>query len=288
MKLVMFDVDGSASYGVVRGEGVVDAGARFGNRWANLTALLADPAGVGTLDELAHGIAPDYELTDVEIDLPVCDDAAIFCIGKNYLGHALVDSEGLPPHPSVFIRLRRSFVSAGKPILRPRLSHSFDYEGELAVVIGKGGRHIPMSDALRHIAGYTCLNEGSVRDFQLDHSITSGKNFSSSGSIGPWIVTADEIADPVRLHVSTRVNGQARQASGLDRLIFSIPSIVAYISGFSELRPGDVIATGTPPGAGFTLDPKRWLEPGDVVEVDIPGVGLLRNPVAQEGGAGEA
>jgi 2-keto-4-pentenoate hydratase/2-oxohepta-3-ene-1,7-dioic acid hydratase in catechol pathway len=286
MKLLAFRAGGVSSYGIVEGEGVIDVGRRLGDRWSDLTALLADPAGVHTLAGLAKDISPDHRLAELEIDLPVSDTAAIFCVGKNYHGHALLDPKELPTNPSIFLRMKRSFVPAGKPVLRPRLSTNFDYEGELALIVGKGGRHIDEGDALSHIAGYTCLNEGSVRDFQLNHSVTSGKNFGSSGSIGPWIVTADEIGDPARLHVTTRVNGEERQASGLDRLIFSIPRVIAYISGFTELRPGDVIATGTPPGAGFTLTPKRWLEPGDSVEIDIPGVGVLRNPVAAESGHG--
>lgn len=287
MKLLAFRARGALSYGIVEGDGVIDAGQRFGGRWPDIASLFTDPLGVHTLTTLIEGIAADHSLADIEIELPVSDAAAIFCVGKNYHGHALLDPKELPANPSVFLRMKRSFVPAGKAVLRPSLSTSFDYEGELALLIGKGGRHIGEDDALSHIAGYTCLNEGSVRDFQLAHSVTSGKNFGSSGSIGPWIVTADEIGDPSRLHVTTRVNGEERQSSGLDRLIFSIPRVIAYISGFTELRPGDVIATGTPPGAGFTLTPKRWLEPGDSVEIDIPGIGVLVNPVAAESEPGK-
>ncbi len=283
MKLLAFRADGVLSYGIVEDDQVIDAGRHFGDRWPDLTALLADPGGCRALKELARGCPSDHPLSDVEIELPVSDAAAIFCVGKNYHGHALLDPKEIPANPSIFLRLKRSFVPAGRPVLRPHLSGSFDYEGELALVIGAGGRHIAEADALSHVAGYTCLNEGSVRDFQLGHSVSSGKNFASSGSIGPWIVTADEIGDPSNLHLTTRVNGERRQSSGLDRMIFGIPKVISYISGFTEIRSGDIIATGTPPGAGFTLDPKRWLEPGDTVEVDIPGVGLLRSPVGAEG-----
>ena len=166
--------------------------------------------------------------------------------------------------------------------MRPKASTSFDYEGELALVIGLPGRHIATAEAMRHVAGYACFNDGSIRDFQFDHSVAAGKNFPATGGFGPWLVTADEIPDPTTLELTTRLNDVVVQHAGLGSLIFDLPAIVAYVSSFTPLAVGDVIATGTPEGVGFARKPPLWLRPGDTVEVDIPGVGTLRQKIIQE------
>lgn len=186
----------------------------------------------------------------------------------------------VPSNPSVFVRYPNSFVGQGQPVLRPPESEQFDYEAEMAVVIGRGGRRIPEAQAMQHVAGYSCMAENSVRDWQR-HSAqaTPGKNFYHSGAIGPWLVTADEIGDVGRLEIIGRLNKEVVQRDTLDQLIFSIPRLIAYLSTFTELVPGDVIATGTPAGVGVSRKPQRWLRPGDIFEVEITGLGTLRNPV---------
>jgi 2-keto-4-pentenoate hydratase/2-oxohepta-3-ene-1,7-dioic acid hydratase in catechol pathway len=208
-----------------------------------------------------------------------------FCIGVNYpeRNEEYKDGSERPRYPSIFIRTHSSFVSHGEPLVRPRESTQFDYEGEILVVIGKGGRRIAPDRALSHVSGYSCANDGSVRDW-LRHSkfnVTQGKNFDRSGSVGPYLVPAGDVGDrPLRL--ITRVNGEVRQDDTSDRMIFSIPYLISYLSTFCTLEPGDTLLTGTPSGAGARFDPPRYLQPGDVVEVEIPGVGVLRNEVVAD------
>ncbi len=281
MKLASFRRAGRRSYGVVAGQGIVDLGRRIGGRFATLAELLAADA----LDEAAHaarGAAPDVGLAEVELEIPIPSPPKVICVGRNYKGHVAEANAKLPRQPSVFIRALESFAPPGGTLLRPRLSNDFDFEGELALVIGKGGRHIAREAALRHIAGYTCLNDGSIRDFQFGHSLIVGKNFFRTGSIGPWMTTSDEIGDPTRLELRTRLNGREVQHARTDDLIFDIPFLVNYLSGVLPLAPGDIIATGTPEGVGFARKPPLWMKPGDVIEVEISGIGLLRNDVAAE------
>ena len=233
------------------------------------------------LQELA-GMQPDYKLAEITLAVPVPDAGKIICIGRNYKAHVAEANAKLPEKPSVFIRSLDSFVASGQALVRPRASTSYDYEGELTLVIGKPGRHITREAALSHIAGYTCMNEGCMRDFQFEHSLTVGKNFYHSGSLGPWMVTADEIPDPSQLMLSTRLNGQEVQHAKTDGLIFDIPEIIRYLSVVLPLNPGDIIATGTPEGVGFTRKPPLWLKPGDSVEVEISGIGVLSNAVIDE------
>jgi 2-keto-4-pentenoate hydratase/2-oxohepta-3-ene-1,7-dioic acid hydratase in catechol pathway len=187
-------------------------------------------------------------------------------------------------HPTVFVRFASSLAAPGAPLELPGASDQLDYEGELAVVIGRPGRHIAPADALGHVAGYSCFNDGSVRDWQRHTTqFTPGKNFDRTGSFGPWLVTADEIGDPRSLTLTTRLDGEVVQHSSVDLLIFDVPTLLAYLSTFTELRPGDVIATGTPGGVGMARSPQRWMRPGEVVEVDIERVGVLRNTIGTEG-----
>jgi len=281
MKLLSFTRAGRDGWGAVAGDGVVDLGARFGGRYPELR----DAIQAGAMAELAAaaaGATADFGLSGIEFRLPVPNPERVFCIGRNYKGHVAEAGQKLPEQPSLFLRLLDSLVPHGGALIRPRVSNDFDYEGELAVVIGKGGRHIARADALGHVFGYTILNDGSVRDFQFKHSLIVGKNFARTGACGPWLVTRDEIPDPTRLHLATRLNGVEVQHSGTDDLIFDIPTIISYISTFTPLYAGDVIATGTPEGVGFARTPPLWMKPGDVIEVEISSIGILRNTVVAE------
>lgn len=278
MKLVSFKQGDRSSFGVLTGARIAD----LGNRWPSLKAAIAAGVTSVQLRQLASD-APTLALEDVELELPIPDAERIICAGLNFRAHALEGGhQEAPKHPSVFLRSASTFVPHGHPLLKPDWSDSFDYECEFAVVIGRGGRHIASDDAMAHVFGYTLLMDGSMRDVQFEHSLVAGKNFFASGSIGPWIVTADEIADPRPLQLIGRVNGEQRQSAPISDLIFDIPTLIAYWSRVDALSPGDLISVGTPAGVGFAMDPKRFLKPGDVVETEVPGIGVLSNPVAAD------
>jgi 2-keto-4-pentenoate hydratase/2-oxohepta-3-ene-1,7-dioic acid hydratase in catechol pathway len=281
MKLVSFSAAGSSSYGAVVGDGIVDLGRRLGPRYPTLRAAIAGNA----LADLAADIAsssPGVALSQVELLPPIPDPDKIICAGRNYRAHA-AEAGGAPPeNPQVFLRLVNTLVGHGSAMVRPLISGDFDYEGELALIIAKPGRHIAKPDALAHVFGYACFNDGSIRDIQFKHSIAAGKNFHRTGGFGPWIVTADEIPDPTRLTLLTRLNGREVQHTGIDDLIFDIPTLISYCSDWTPLSPGDVIATGTPEGVGFARKPPLWMQPGDTVEVEISHIGTLRNPIVAE------
>jgi 2-keto-4-pentenoate hydratase/2-oxohepta-3-ene-1,7-dioic acid hydratase in catechol pathway len=213
---------------------------------------------------------------------PIPEPQKIICLGNNYRAHVLEGGGKIPDYPSIFIRLANTLVGHEGPLVVPRLSPQLDYEVELAVVIGKTARHIAREDALGCVAGYTCLHDASVRDIQFRHSLDAGKNFPGTAPCGPWIVTADEIPDPGGLALSTRINGNVLQNSSTSDLIFDVPAIVSYLSGITALEPGDIIATGTPEGVGFARRPPIWLKPGDVVEIEVEHIGVLRNHVVAE------
>jgi 2-keto-4-pentenoate hydratase/2-oxohepta-3-ene-1,7-dioic acid hydratase in catechol pathway len=278
MKLASYVVDGKACFGVVTGEGMVTLNQRLG--YATLRDALT-AGGVAEIRKAVDAVKPDHRPSDVEW-LPVIPNPdKILCAGINYRSHAAETGRELPKQPSMFIRLANTLTGHEGEMIRPSVSQSFDFEGELAVVIGRHGRHIPVERALDHVAGYTCFVDGSVRDYQK-FSVTSGKNFPATGPLGPWIVTTDEIADPARLTLTTRLNGQEVQKSGTDLLIYSVPQIIAFCSDFTPLLPGDVIATGTPEGVGHRRNPPLWMKSGDVLEVEISGIGTLRNRVVDE------
>lgn len=280
MKLVSFRKDGRSAYGIVEGEGIVDAHARFGGDHPTLRSLL-DPNGLKVLAELA-GASQDVALASVELLPVVPDPEKIFCIGVNYMSHLIETGRPKPDHPMVFLRVAPSQLGHLQPMVRPDESEQLDFEGELAVVIGKGGRRIAKADALDHVAGYACYNDGSIRDWQKHTTqFAPGKNFDRTGAFGPWLVTSDEIGDPSTLNIWTRLNGEVMQQAPLSDLVFDIPTLIAYLSSFATLSPGDVIVTGTTGGVGAFRTPQLWMKPDDVVEIEVDRIGVLRNPIVQ-------
>jgi len=285
VKLLSFTCRGRSSYGALIDEGVLELGQRLGGEYPSLRDLL-ERQGLAAASEVAASNSPDYSLSEIAFLPPIAAPEKIICVGINYRdrNEEYRDGSERPRYPSIFMRAPDSLVGHRAALLRPPESAQLDYEGEIAVVIGKRGRRIPPSAALRHVAGLTCMNEGTVRDW-LRHAkfnVTPGKNFDASGSIGPWITTSDEFDGFGGIRVTTRVNGEVRQNDTTDNMLFSIADLIGYISTFTTLKPGDVIATGTPTGAGARFDPPRFLVAGDVVEVEVAGVGALVNTVADE------
>lgn len=281
MKLASFRFEGRSSWGAVEGDTVADLGVVLGDRLPDLRAALAAEAWA----EIRAAVTSAPRRPVGAIDwLPVIPNPdKVICIGLNYESHRRETGRAAVEHPTVFLRPANSQIGHGAPLVRPTVSTALDYEGELAVIIGKPGRHISQARALAHVAGYACYNEGTLRDWQRHtHQFTPGKSFPGTGAFGPWLVTVDEIPDPSTLRLETRLNGTIVQEAGLDQLIFSIPRLIEYCSAFTQLEPGDVIATGTPGGVGFKREPPVFLAPGDRIEVDIPGVGLLANGVVDE------
>ena len=280
MKLASYLSYGVETFGVVIGDGVVTLGGRLKGGYRTLREAIA----AGALDEIrkvAKGARADRKLDDIRFLPVILNPAKILCAGINYRSHAAETGRELPQQPSMFIRFADTLVSHEGEMIRPKVSTNFDFEGELAVVIGRGGRHISPDRAIDHIAGYTCFIDGSVRDYQK-FSVTAGKNFPGTGPLGPWLVTTDEIPDPTKLVLTTRLNGQEMQRSGTDLLIYSVPQIIAFCSDFTQLHPGDIIATGTPEGVGHRRNPPLWMKSGDVLEVEISNIGTLRVRIVDE------
>ncbi|TGN76003.1 FAA hydrolase family protein [Bradyrhizobium yuanmingense] len=281
MKLLSFSVDGRPSFGAVKDNGVVDLGARI----AGCTTLreLLEAGRLAEAARLAASAAPDHPLDKISFAPVIPDPGKIICVGLNYRDHVAETGRPVTEKPALFARFACSQVGHLQPIVKPGVSDDFDYEGELALVIGKAGRHIPAGRALDHVAGYSCYNEGSIRDWQRHTSqFLAGKTFAESGSFGPWLVTTDEIPDPSKLTLQTRLNGNVVQNTTTDLLITAIPELIAYISIICPLVPGDVIVTGTPGGVGAKRTPPLWMRPGDTVEVEISSIGTLRNTVIAE------
>lgn len=279
MKLVSFNHAGKATYGVIQAEGYRQPGAEFLDRFPTLEAVLRGDA-LGALEAAvqAGGTLIDPATTQAR---PVLSNPGKFiCVGLNYKTHVAETKRGDSEYPSLFLRFNDTLAADGDLVPRPAFSERFDWEGELAFVIGKGGRHIPKEKAFEHIAGYTCLNDISVRDWQRHtHQFTPGKNFPGTAPVGPYLLTRDEVPDVTALTLETRVNGQVMQHASLGDLIFDIPVLVEYISRFTPLSPGDLIATGTPGGVGDRRDPPLYMKDGDTVEVEITGLGILRNRI---------
>lgn len=276
---------GATRYGLVEDNGFVDLSSRHGQVWPSLKAAIAD----GALQKLADagaGRAVDFALDEITYAIPVPDAEKIICVGVNYpdRNEEYKDGQAAPPNPSLFPRFARSFVGHGVPLNRPPESPQLDYEGEVVIVIGRGGRRIAEADALDHIAALTLCNEGTIRDWvrHAKFNVTQGKNFDGTGSIGPWLVPYSDESQLADIALQTRVNGEVRQSDRTGRMIFPFRKLIAYISTFTTLVPGDVIVTGTPTGAGARFDPPIWLKPGDVVEVEAEGIGILRNSIADE------
>jgi 2-keto-4-pentenoate hydratase/2-oxohepta-3-ene-1,7-dioic acid hydratase in catechol pathway len=278
MKLLSFAHQGKDYFGAVSGDGIVTLNDKIGQ--PNLRAALAAGA-MDAMRKAAKESKPDLELADIKF-LPVIPNPnKILCAGVNYRAHAAEVGRELPKQPSMFVRFTDTLIGHDGEMIRPSVSDHFDFEGELALVIGKAGRHITAERALDHVAGYTCFVDGSVRDYQK-FSVTSGKNFPGTGPLGPWLVTPDEIPDPSKLTLTTRLNGTQVQHSPTDLLIYAIPQIIAFCSDFTALAPGDVIATGTPEGVGHGRTPPLWMKAGDTLEVEITGIGTLRARIVDE------
>jgi 2-keto-4-pentenoate hydratase/2-oxohepta-3-ene-1,7-dioic acid hydratase in catechol pathway len=285
MKIASFEKEGKASYGAVIDGEIIDVGARLGDRFPALIDVLHADA-MDQVRTIVDGQSADFELADVSLKIPVPAPEKIICVGVNYgnRNEEYNDGSDAPKFPSLFLRTPGSFVGHNQNILRPPESDQLDYEGEIVLVIGKGGRRIKEEDYADHIAGLSIMNEGTIRDWvrHAKFNVTQGKNFAASGSIGPWMVTADEAGDLGKLSVQTRVNGEVRQDDVVDNMIFKFPYLLNYLSTFFELKAGDMIATGTPVGAGARFDPPIWLKPGDVLEIEVPAVGTLCNTFADE------
>jgi 2-keto-4-pentenoate hydratase/2-oxohepta-3-ene-1,7-dioic acid hydratase in catechol pathway len=284
MRLASYIAHGRASFGAVVGDGVVDFRVRFGSRFATLVDLIRANALEEARATLA-GVRPDFPLSAIELTPPLLAPEKILCIGINYANrNADFNDPDAPKYPSMFYRHPGSFVGSGQALVRPKVSVEFDYEGEIAMVIGREGRHIPKERARDHILGYTLCNEGTVRDW-LRHgkfNVTQGKNFDKSGSLGPCIVTADEIDPGKPMHITVKVNGEVTQDDNTASMIFSFADLIAYVTTFMTIKPADVIVAGTPVKLGPRPDPPRWLKAGDVLEISSHELGTLRNPVVDE------
>ncbi|MEE8544871.1 MAG: fumarylacetoacetate hydrolase family protein [Alphaproteobacteria bacterium] len=279
MKVISFEHQGRASYGVVGDGGVIDAGAALKERYATLRALLEGDA-LGELAAVAEGASALAALDEVSFLPVIPDPGKIILVGLNYESHRLETGRPESPYPSLFSRTAETLVGHGQPMVKPRVSDQLDFEGEFAIIIGRGGRDISEADALERIAGYSCLNDGSVRDWQRHTSQwLPGKNFVGTGGFGPWMVTSDELTDPTACTLVTRLNGEEVQRGATDDFIYTIPFLMNYISTFTTLQPGDVISTGTPGGVGFAREPQLFMKAGDVIEVEISGIGTLTNPI---------
>src|ERR1700752_3413839 len=283
MRLASFKADGRTSYGAGIDSGIIDLGRKLPQYPTLLDVFRAQ--ALAQARAAATG-RPDYQVKDWEMLPPIRAPDKNICVGINYPDRSAEykDNREAPKYPNLFCRFPTSLVGHEQPIVRPKVSDRFDYEGELVLVIGKEGRHIPKEKALSHIGGLTLGNEGSVRDW-LRHgtlNVTQGKNFDASGSLGPWMVTSDEVDPAKPISLTTRVNGELRQEDSTDRLTWGFAWLINYISTFATLRPGDLIWTGTPTGAGGHHNPPKWLKPSDVVEVEVPEIGVLSNTVVDE------
>lgn len=287
MKLLSFRVDGKKSFGVVKGDGVIDLAGLLGPEIQDLKGVFANNAQL-QIKEILESKGIDYMLDDLSFEIPIDNPHTLLCVGVNYANRneEYKDGSEPPKYPSMFLRTSGSFTGHKQPLIRPPETPQLDYEGEICVVIGKGGRRIPKQQALSHVGGVTLMNEGTLRDWvrHAKFNVTQGKNFSQSGAIGPWIVTDDEfpVSSLLEQRVQTRVNDELRQDDKTSNMRFPIDYLISYISTFIHLQPGDIIATGTPTGAGARFEPPKYLVPGDEVVVESPGIGRLVNTIEDE------
>ncbi len=283
-RFAAYSAQGSALYGAVTDAGMIALSPDFPH-WPTLREVIkAD--GLHDLAMAAQGRAVTHPTGAFSWQIPIPAPEKIICVGVNYPARnaEYKDGQDAPPNMSLFIRFPRSFTGHDQPLIRPHASQQLDYEGEVAIIIGKGGRHIPQDQALGHIAALTICNEGTLRDWvrHAKFNVTQGKNFDQSGAMGPWIVPYTHPAQITDIHLQTRVNGETRQDDRTGRMLFPVARQIAYISTFTTLVAGDIIVTGTPTGAGARLDPPQYLKPGDVIEVEAEGIGILRNTVKDE------
>lgn len=285
MMLVSFTAEGRQHWGVTVSGGVLALSEQF-PQWRTLRNVI-EAGAIPQVLAAAASRAASHPEGSFTYDPPIPDPEKIICVGVNFPDRnaEYKDGQDAPPNMSLFIRFPRSFTGHGAPLIRPPESPQLDYEGEIAVVIGKGGRRIPEAEALSHIAALTLCNEGTIRDWvrHAKFNVTQGKNWDRSGSLGPGLVPFTDPAQITDVRLTTRVNGEIRQQDRTSRMLFPIARQIAYISTFTTLVPGDIIVTGTPTGAGARFDPPIWLRPGDVIEVEAEGIGTLRNGVADEG-----
>lgn len=282
MKLASFTVEGRHTYGIVEGDQVADLESMKNTLGADLKQALA-LGRLGSLSNEQMSSLPRLALADVTLLPVIPNPGKVLCIGINYATHVRETGRDMPVYPMIFTRFADSQTAHLQPIVRPTVSHKLDFEGELAIIIGKTARHIRKADALDYVAGYACYNDGSVRDWQK-HTLqfVPGKNFPSTGGFGPWLVTRDEISDPQNLELTTRLNGEVMQHTSTGDMIFDVGALIEYCSTFTELAPGDVIVSGTTGGVGAFREPPVWMQPGDVVEVEISRIGTLRNTIVDE------
>jgi 2-keto-4-pentenoate hydratase/2-oxohepta-3-ene-1,7-dioic acid hydratase in catechol pathway len=280
MKLASYRAEGKPAFGAVVGDGLVTLNDRLKGRYPTLRHALE----AGALDEMrkaVEGAKPDHKLADVKFQPVIQNPKKILCVGINYKSHAAESGHDAPALPNIFTRFTDTLAAHEGEQVKPKASNNYDFEGELALVIGKPGRAISRNDALSHVAGYTCFCDGSARDF-TKYSLVASKNFPRTGPLGPWLVTTDEIPDPSKLVLKTRLNGQEMQKSGTDMLIHDIPAIIEFCSKWTPLSVGDVIATGTPEGIGGKRNPPIWMKAGDLLEVEISSIGTLRSHIVDE------
>ena len=281
MKLISYHRDGKACFGAVVDDGVIELSGRIAA--PDLASLVADAQQLQQAKDVVAKGRPDCKLASVDLDPVIPNPRKVVCVGINYVKHAEEAGRKVGDYPVIFQRYSETVLAHGKPLLRPKASTHFDFEAELAVVIGKGGSHIDPANAMEHVAGYTCFNDASVRDWQFHtHQYGMGKNFRATGAVGPWLVTADEIPEYRNLTIQGVLNGQIMQEGKLSELAFDVPALIAYISQALPWHPGDILATGTPSGIGFKRTPPVFLKDGDTFDVVVPGVGTLSNPVVDE------
>ncbi len=282
MKLTSFRLNGADTYGVVKDGGIVDIGGQLGATYPDLKVALEQDALI-EIETVAEVGEPAVSIDDAEFLPVVPNPGKVVCVGLNYKSHIEETGRSDSDYPVLFTRWADTQVGHNQPMIKPNNSDRYDYEGELAVIMGKTARHVSEADALSYVAGYTCYNDGSIRDWQRHtHQFTPGKNFPGTGGFGPWMVTADDIPDPSKMELITRLNGEEVQRSKTDLMVFDVPFLIHYISGFCTLDPGDVIVTGTPGGVGFKRNPPLFMVEGDTVEVEIDLIGTLVNPIANE------
>lgn len=283
MSFVSFEIDGHPSYGLWKDEQTwIRVPAAFEARYPDLKSVIAADC-LDELERVARESGQTVRAPQARLLPVIPNPGKILCVGLNYKSHVAETKRADSAHPAIFTRYADSLLAHGAPMPKPKSTQRFDFEAELAVIIGKGGRDIPQAQALDHIAGYACFNDGTARDWQRHtHQWTPGKNFPATGPFGPYMAARKEVPDVNQLTIQSRLNGQVMQKASLADLIFTLPVIIEYLSGFTPLSPGDVIATGTPGGVGDRREPPVYMTAGDVIEIEITGLGVLKNVISDE------